>query len=61
MVDLNCQNLCSDSSNQMTSLAGSGFKTEEDHLNMKIVTALSLLMPKNHLVNGNMCHENNKT
>ena len=34
-----------DSSNQMTSIAGSGFKTEEDHLNTKIVTALLFIMP----------------
>ena len=36
LVYLNCQNLCSDNSNWMTPLAGSGFKMEEDHLNIKI-------------------------
>ena len=36
----NHQDLGSDFSNQMTLLAGSVFKMEEDHLNIKIVTAL---------------------
>ena len=40
MVDLNSQDLWSDSSNQMTSMAGPGFKEEEDHLNIKTVTGL---------------------
>ena len=39
-----------DSSNRMTSLADSGFKTEEDHLNMKIVIALLFIMPEHFLV-----------
>ena len=34
-----------DSSKRMTSLAGSGFKREEDHLNIKIVAALFVVMP----------------
>ena len=50
MVDQNCQDLCSDSSNWMTSLAGSGFKTEEDHLNLKTVTALLFIIPAHCLV-----------
>ena len=39
-----------DSSNRMTSLAGLGFKTEEDHLNIKIVTALLFIMPAHYLI-----------
>ena len=36
--------IISNSSNQMASLAGSGFKMEEDHLNIKVVTALLFIM-----------------
>ena len=50
LFDLNSQDLCSDSSNRMTSLAGSGFKTEEDHMNIKIVTALLFIMHAHYLV-----------
>ena len=32
------------------SLAGSRFKTEEDHLQIKIVTALLFIMPEHYLV-----------
>ena len=33
----------------MTSMAGSGFKREEDHLNIKMVTALLFIMPAHYL------------
>ena len=36
--------IVSNSSNQMASLAGSGLKMEEDHLNIKVVTALLFIM-----------------
>ena len=38
-----------DSYNWMMSLAGSGFKTEKDHLSIEIVTALFLIMPSHYL------------
>ena len=44
----------------MTSLAVSGFKTEEDHLNIKMVTALLLIMPAHTHLYENMCHEKNE-
>ena len=47
----------------MTSLVGSGFMTEEDHLNIKIVTALLFIMPAHYMdthIYGNMYHETNK-
>ena len=37
--------LVPNSSNGMTSVAGSGFKTEEDHQNIKIVAALFVVRP----------------
>ena len=37
-----------DSYNRMMSLAGSGFKMEEDHLNIKIVKALLFIMPAHY-------------
>ena len=37
------------SSNEITSLAGSGFKMEEDHLNTKLVAALFFIMPAHYL------------
>ena len=36
--------------NWMKSLAGSGFKTEEDDLNIKIFTSLLFMMPAHCLV-----------
>ena len=39
-----------DSSKRMTSLDDSGFKTEEDHLDIKIVRALLFIMPAHYLV-----------
>ena len=36
-------------SSRMTFLAGSGFKMEEDHLNIKIVKALFFIMPARYL------------
>ena len=47
---MNCQDLFTDSSYQMTSLAGSGFKIEEDQLNIKIVTALLFKMTAHYVV-----------
>ena len=38
-----------DSSKWMTSLAGSGFKTGEDYLNIKIIAALFVIMPAHYL------------
>ena len=38
-----------DSSNRMTSLAGSGFKIEEDHQKIKIFAALLVVMPTYYL------------
>ena len=38
-----------DSSNRKSPLAGSGFKTEEDHLNIKIIAALFAVMPTYYL------------
>ena len=43
----------------MTSLAGSGLKMEEDHLNLKMVTVLLFTCLNITYLNGNMCHENN--
>ena len=37
------------SSNQIASLAGSGFKMEEDHQNIKMVAALFVIMPAHYL------------
>ena len=56
----NHPDLCSDSSNRMTSLAGSRFKTEEEHLNIKMVTALLFLMPAHYLFKWKYVHENNE-
>ena len=49
-----------DSSNQMTSLAGSGFKGEEDHLNIKILTALLFIMSAHYLVTWKYVSQSNK-
>ena len=40
--------LVPDSSNRMTLLAGLGFKTEEGHLNIKMITALLFIMPAHY-------------
>ena len=40
LVHLNRQDMCSDSSNRMKLLAGSGLKMEEKQLKIKIVAAL---------------------
>ena len=60
LVDLNRQDLCSDASNQMTSLASSGFKTEEDHLNIKIVDSPVCYNASILLLRGNMLLDTNK-
>ena len=39
----------------MISLAGSGFKTEEDHQKIKIVAALFVIMPAHYLDNMKIC------
>ena len=49
LVDLNHQVLCSDSANRMTSLAGFGFKMAEDHVNIKLLTALFVIMLTHYL------------
>ena len=49
-----------DSSNCMTSLAGSGFKTKEDRLNIKIVTALLFIMPAHFSVIWKYVSQKNK-
>ena len=60
MLYLNCQDMCSDSSNQMKSLAGSVFKTEEDHLKIWKLQFFLVLMPTHYLIYGNLCLEINK-
>ena len=46
---LNHQDLCSDSSNWMTSLAGLGLKTEEEHQNINFCCSVDFLMSVHHL------------
>ena len=54
LVYLNCQEMHSDFTNWMMPLAGSGFKTEGDHLNIKIVAPLFVIMPA-HYISGEIC------
>ena len=58
MQYMNGQDLCSASSNWMTSPAGSGFKMAEENLNNKTVTALLIIKPTHQLMCGHMCHGN---
>ena len=40
LARLNCQDMCSESSNRMKLLAGSGLKIEEEHVTIENVAAL---------------------
>ena len=45
LVHLNCQNLYPDSPKQMMPMAGPGLKTKADHVNIKTVEALFVIIP----------------
>ena len=57
----NFQDKCFDSPYRMMPLAGSGFKTEGNHLKIEKLTALLLHNACTSLKIGNRCHEQQQT